>query len=174
MSASVRGIGVAVMWRRCGRSSLAASRSALRDAEAVLLVDDGDGEVAEVDLLLDQRVRPDDDLGIARRDELPGGGVLLGPERAREQRHAYAERRAELVDREEVLLGEGLGRRHERALAAGLDRAQERVESATTVFPEPTSPCSRRCIGIERSRSASISAIARSWSGVSVNGSDAR
>ena len=32
------------------------------------------------------------------------------------------------LDREEVLLGERLGRRHQRALAARLDRAQERVE----------------------------------------------
>ena len=41
---------------------------------------------------------------------------------------ADAERRAQLVDGEEVLLGEGLGRRHERALAPDLDRAEERVE----------------------------------------------
>ena len=30
---------------------------------------------------------------------------------------------------------------------------------ATTVLPAPTSPCSRRCIGIGRARSAVISAI---------------
>ena len=46
-------------------------RGALRDAEAMLLVDDGHREIAEVDLLLDERVRPDDDLRVTRRDQLP-------------------------------------------------------------------------------------------------------
>ena len=41
-------------------------RLALLDAEAVLLVDDGDGEVAQLDALLDQRVRADDDVGAER------------------------------------------------------------------------------------------------------------
>ena len=103
-------------------------RGALRDAEAVLLVDDGHREVAEVDLLLDERMRPDDDLRVARRDELPDDRVLLRAQRARQQRDANAERRAQLVDREEVLLGERLGRRHERALAAQLDRAEQRMQ----------------------------------------------
>ena len=103
-------------------------RGALRHSEAVLLVDDGHGEIAEVDLLLDERVRPDDDLRVARRDQLPDDGVLLRAQRARQQRDTNAERRAQLVDREEVLLGERLGRRHQRALAAELDRAQQRVQ----------------------------------------------
>ena len=65
MSASVRGIGVAVMCRTCGaRPSV--ERRALLDAEAVLLVDDRDREVAELDALLDQRVRADDDVAPAR------------------------------------------------------------------------------------------------------------
>ena len=42
-------------------------RLALLDAEAVLLVDDGDGEVAQLDALLDQRVRADDDVGDTAR-----------------------------------------------------------------------------------------------------------
>ena len=79
MSASVRGIGVAVMTEHVWASPFH-ERGALGDAEAVLLVDDGDREVAEVDLLLDERVRPDDDLGVPRCDELPRGGVLVRPE----------------------------------------------------------------------------------------------
>ena len=43
--------------------------------------------------------------------------------------------------------------------------------SATTVLPDPTSPCSSRCIGAGRARSAVISAMARVWSPVSGNGS---
>ena len=60
-------------------------RRALRDAEAVLLVDDRDREVAEVDLLLDQRVRADDDLRVPGGDQLPRGRVLLRAQRARER-----------------------------------------------------------------------------------------
>ena len=110
------------------RTAALDERRPLRDPEAVLLVDDGDREIREVDLLLDERVRPDHDLRIPRRDELARGGVLLRAKRAREQRDAHAERRAELVDREEVLLGERLRRRHQRSLSPGLDRAQERVQ----------------------------------------------
>ena len=40
--------------------------------------------------------------------------------------------------------------------------------TATTVLPAPTSPCSSRCIGIGRARSAVISAITFCWSPVSV------
>ncbi len=66
VSASVRGIGVAVMCSRCGRSP--DERLALLDAEAVLLVDDRDREVGEHDPALDQRVRADRDLGLPRLD----------------------------------------------------------------------------------------------------------
>ena len=65
MSASVRGIGVAVMCSTCGARP-SRERLALLDAEAVLLVDDGDREVAQLDALLDQRVRADDDVGAER------------------------------------------------------------------------------------------------------------
>ena len=100
----------------------------LLDAEAVLLVDDGDGEVGELDLLLDERVRADRELRLAARERVPRGRVLLRPQRARQQHDADAELGAETLDREEVLLGERLRRRHQRALAAVLDRAQEGVE----------------------------------------------
>ena len=116
MSASVRGIGVAVMCSTCAARPFG-ERLALLDAEAVLLVDDGDGELAQVDALLDERMRADDDLRV---------DVAL--DRAREERRAHAERRAQRLDREEVLLGERLGGRHQRAAVAALDRAQQRVE----------------------------------------------
>ena len=81
------------------RAAALDERGPLRDPEPVLLVDDGDREIGEVDLLLDERVRPDDDLRIARGDELPRCRVLLRAKRAREERDADAERRAQLVDR---------------------------------------------------------------------------
>ena len=45
-----------------------------------------------------------------------------------EQHRRDPEPGAEPFDRQEVLLGERLGRRHQRALPPGLDRAQQRVE----------------------------------------------
>ena len=127
MSASVRGIGVAVMWRTWGCPALG-ERRALLDAESMLLVDDGDREIAEVDLLLDQRVRADRDLHVARRDQLPDVRVLLRRQRAREERDADAELRADPLDREEVLLGEHLRRGHHRPLPVGLDGPQQGVQ----------------------------------------------
>ena len=104
------------------RRATGRERGALLDAEAVLLVDDRDREVAQLEAFLDQRVRPDDDVGAERSLALPL------PRRAREQRAADAELEAQVGDREEVLLSEGFRRRHERSLAPVLDRAQERVE----------------------------------------------
>ena len=45
------------------------------------------------------------------------------------------------------------------------------VDTATTVLPDPTSPCSNRCIGCGPARSPSISAITRRWAPVSGYGS---
>ncbi len=104
------------------RRAIARDGGALLDAEAVLLVDDRDREVAQLHSGLDEGVRADDDVGGERLLAL---GLLR---RAREQRARDAELEAEVGDREEVLLGERLGRRHERALPAVLDRAEERVE----------------------------------------------
>ena len=93
--------------------------------------------------------------------------------RAGDERAADAELHADALDREEVLLRERLGRRHQRALAAGLDRPQERVERDDRLARADVAlqqPLHRRV----RARSASISAIACSWGSVSANGSAAR
>ena len=95
-------------------------RLALLDAEAVLLVDHGDGEVAQVDALLDERMRADED---AR-----AGVALALRHRAGQQPDADADLPAELLDRQEVLLGQRLGRRHQRAAVAAFYGAQQRVE----------------------------------------------
>ena len=105
-----------------------AEGGALLDAEAVLLVDDRHGEVGELDLTLDERVRPDGDPDVAGGDELVDGAALARRQARREQRDADAELRAELLDREEVLLGERLGRGHQRALPARLHGPEQRVQ----------------------------------------------
>ena len=101
------------------RRAALGERGALLDPEAVLLVHHRDCEVAELEALLDQGVRADDDVRERRVGRL---------RRAGHERAGDAELRADALDREEVLLGERLGRCHQRALTAGLDRAQERVE----------------------------------------------
>ena len=82
----------------------------------------------------------------------------LRAERARQQRDADAERRAQLVDGEEVLLGERLRRRHQRSLPA-----EPRPRGGAHAARRPSSPTRPRpggaaASGTERSRSASISA----------------
>ena len=64
----MRGIGVAVMWRTCGRHPLhplGVERAALLDPEAVLLVDHAEAEAGELDRRLDQRVGADDQAQLA-------------------------------------------------------------------------------------------------------------
>ena len=110
------------------RAAPLGERRPLLDAEPMLLVDHRDGEVGELHLALDERMRADGDPDVTRRDELVRGAALPRRQARREERDADAELGAEALDREEVLLGEGLRRGHERALAAGLDRPQQAVE----------------------------------------------
>ena len=123
-------------------------RGALRDAEAVLLVDDGDGEVAEVDLLLDEGVRPDDDLRVARRDELPD--QRRAPSRASELVSSVTRTpsgaHSSSIVRKCCSASVSVG-----AMSAPwrpTSTARRSACSATTVFPDPTSPWRSRCIGI--------------------------
>jgi hypothetical protein len=95
------------------RRATSRDRAALLHSEPVLLVDYGNRDLAQVDSFLDQRMGADEYLGHARI-------VLHG---TGEQGDPDAELAARLLERQEVLLGEGLGRGHERALPARLDCA---------------------------------------------------
>jgi hypothetical protein len=110
------------------RAATLGERRALLDAEAVLLVDHRDREIPELHLPLDQRVRPDRDPDVPRGDELVRRPAFAGGDARGEQCHPDTELAAEPLDREEVLLGEGLRGRHQRALATRLDRAEQRVQ----------------------------------------------
>src|SRR5438093_266593 len=92
---------------------------ALLDAEAVLLVHHGEPEAPEADALLDERVGADDARDLARRDRRPSRRTLLRRQRRREQCDRNAERRQELLEGHQMLLGEDLRRRHDRRLTAG-------------------------------------------------------
>ena len=83
---SVRGIGVAVMCSTCGAEParpLAVERRALAHAEAVLLVDDDDGERGELDGRLDQRVGADDQRQLAAGELAEDVGAARRGRRAR-------------------------------------------------------------------------------------------
>ena len=97
----------------------------LLDPEAVLLVDDGDGEIGEDHVPLDQRMRADCDL---RRSRLDLGARLLCARAPGQEQGPHPELRADPLDREEMLLRERLGRRHQRALTPGLDGPKKGVE----------------------------------------------
>src|SRR5256885_605544 len=127
-------------WRSASRvRALPRDRRALPPPEAMLLVDDRQAEPLERDGLLDERVRADDHLELARRERVddrassraghargeeggpggrraarrfaPGGPCSRGPPRAFE----------ELRERAVVLLREQLRGRHERGLGARSD-----------------------------------------------------
>ena len=102
---------------------LGAQRQALSDAEAMLLVDDRQAEPGKAHLLLDQRMRADDEPGLARRDLLEHLVALLALAAAGEPGDGDAERREPADELLQVLLGEDLGRRHQGALPAGVDGA---------------------------------------------------
>ena len=100
----------------------------LLHAEAVLLVDHGDREVGELDLALDERVRADGDAHVARRHELVRRAALARREARGQEGDADPQLGAETLDRQEMLLGERLRGRHQRALTAAFDGAEQRVE----------------------------------------------
>ena len=100
---------------------------ALLDAEAVLLVDHRHEQTVELDPALEQRVRADGHRGIAGGEPLQPHPALRGRDLARDQLDREADRLEQRAQRGGVLLGERLRRRHQRALAAGLDRPHERV-----------------------------------------------
>ena len=119
--------------------ALAAQRIALLDTEAVLFVDDHEGEVEEVDVVLQQRVGADHDAGVAADDVEQGAAALGGRLAAGEQRnpgavlgtsqHAALGEVAEHGGDGAVVLGrEHLGRGEQRGLAAGVDGGEHRAQ----------------------------------------------
>ena len=152
VSASVRGIGVAGHHEYVRRPALLPQLRPLLDAEAVLLVDHRQRQPVELDVTLDERVRADGDIDLAPRNRVPYGGLLRclqappqqrDVDRAIEVRRAQREiARAALLEPDafgllgvrrqqpheglEVLLGQDLRRRHDRALVPVCHRRQQR------------------------------------------------
>src|SRR5208283_3694823 len=102
---------------------------ALEDAEAVLFVNGDKSEAVKFDVLLDEGVRADDELGFAGTDALARGAFFGGFKAADEQFHGVATGSEDAPSRKEMLDGENFRGGHERGLAAvfdGDDRSLER------------------------------------------------
>ena len=104
-------------------AALGLQRQALVHAEAVLLVDDGEGQVLEHHVGLEQRVRADEDVDLAAPPAARAARRARGPSRGPSAgqgagRRLVGERR----DGVGMLARQHLGRRHQRGLRAGLDR----------------------------------------------------
>ena len=101
-------------------------------------------------------------------------GAAARGRRAGQQRGLHELARHQLLQRREVLLGERLGRRHQRRLGARLDRAQHRVErddglaGADLAHQQPL----HRPVARRRPRRSPPSRVR--WSPVGVNGSESR
>ena len=126
VSASVRGMGVAVMTRTSGSQALLAQRRPLQHAEAMLLVDHHEAELRETHVALHERMGADDEVDRTAGDigqllASSGGGCRTG-----QQRDAKPRRLQQPRDVEKVLLGQDLGRRHEGDLQPVLHLHQRR------------------------------------------------
>ena len=135
-------------------------------AEAVLLVDDGEREVVERHLVLEQRMGADEEIDIALGEAISSVGALPPALAAGEDGDAHAGSGGQRRDSVEMLAGEDFGRRHQGSLAAGLDHGRRRKQryhrlaGADIAMQEPQHP-------LRRARSTTMSSTARCWDGVS-------
>ena len=102
------------------RCEFVAQRQPLSHAKAVLLVNDGQRQVFELHLVLNDRVRAHHQFGLAAGNQTqhlaPGLGFLA----AREPGRGDAQGRQPAHQLGKVLLGQNFGRRHQRALPTRL------------------------------------------------------
>ncbi len=94
MSASVRGIGVAVMIRTSGILALLPQQHALPETEPVLFVDDGQTQAVKIDVLGDQCVRAAQQRQISGRKPHEDVAAPSLRHRVRQQLDANADRLA--------------------------------------------------------------------------------
>ena len=108
--------------------ALGPERRALQHAEPVLLVDDDETELAEADRILHQRMRADGEMDRTAGELRLQLAPLLRRRGAGQERDPKPRRLEQLPDRDEVLLGENFGRRHERDLEPVLHRDERREQ----------------------------------------------
>ena len=100
----------------------------LADAELVLLVDHHQGELGELDVVLDHRLRAHHHVQLPGRDLLQDPAPLFGSESADQLRPADVAAGQQLFQREGVLPGEDFGGGHQHGLVSVGDRQQHGVD----------------------------------------------
>ena len=109
----------------------------------MLLVDDDEAEPAELDGILEERVRADEEVDAAAGERVEDLRPGLALHAARQELGAEARLAEDAEDRREVLLGEDLGRGHERRLPAALGRedgredGDDRLAASDVALEEP-------------------------------------
>src|SRR5882762_9986290 len=101
---------------------------ALEDAEAVLLVNGDETEAGEGNVVFDEGVGADDELGFAGADALEDGGFFRGFEAADEQLDAVAGFGEDAASGKKMLHGENFGGGHEGGLRAVFDGDHRRLQ----------------------------------------------
>ena len=100
---------------------LAAQGQALRHTKAVLLVNHGQRQIFELDVLLNDRVCAHHQRGLARLDQRQHGGAFFLLLTADQPSHLHAQRLQPAHQLGKVLSGQNLGGRHQGALPACID-----------------------------------------------------
>ncbi len=156
---------------RCGHdqklgaaaAALALQSEPLMHAEPMLLVDHDQAEIAELDALLEESVRADQNIDLSFFQRGKNGLALAAALASREQGDAQAGRCPERGDGLHVLAREKLGRRHQRALRFRLDRTGQseqrhhRLAAADIALQQAEHAVRAREVGVdlgERARSA--------------------
>ena len=101
--------------------ALPGQRQPLVHAEAMLLVDDREPEVAKLHVLLEQRMGADQDMDAAEPKPFEDLGALAPPLATGQDRDLDAGGGSERRDGAEVLAREDFGRRHHRRLPSAFD-----------------------------------------------------
>jgi len=112
---------------------------ALEDSEAVLLVNGDDTEASEGDVVFDEGVSADDELGFASTDAIEDGGFFRGFQAADEEFDAIAGFGEDAPRGKKMLDGQNFGGAM-RAACVPFSMAITAACSAMMVLPLPTSP----------------------------------
>ena len=174
--ATVRGIGVAVITSTCGGvAALLRNASRCSTPNRCCSSTTTSPRSKNWTVFSQQRVGPDDDAGIADADVeqrlAPRGGALIDPVTSATRVASSAAPSSPCrpsgpssasIDRACCCASTSVGASN--AACPPESTTASIARSATTVLPDPTSPCSRRCIGTGRARSA-ISSVAHLTAG---------
>ena len=142
----MRGIGVALSTSTSTASPFDGQRQPLAHAEAMLLVDHGQRQRLEDDVVLDQRVGADQKIDLAGFEPRQDIAPLLALFAAGEDRDAQAGALGQRRDGLDVLARQNFGRRHQRGLLAdfghggGREQRHHGLAGADVALQQPQHP----------------------------------